>query len=301
MVGRQWAYEEVMANLRRKQNTWVVGQGGIGKSTLLSQIAADLGPDKAYYIEAIVPAKSAMTGAYQIIGDFSDKVLKELKVSRWTLPQLTKALIKLLDGRDFVLILDGLDRITVASSEWLKMLAESDITLLGASRIVKEKKLRDRFFWTFETIQLMPMTDKEIKEVIRQQVLGFARREMDPGSESRPRIKFRDKTVRRYFVERAIKASKGIPFTAVELCKRAMGAREVTMTFVREHLWREHEASLKWIDATPILWVVICLIMAMRYIARGMHSTDAYVFFGALSMIMIVVRLFTMRGRRRTS
>ena len=93
MVGREWAIAEVMKNIRRKQNTLVMGQGGIGKSTLLSQIATSLGPAKAYYIEAIVPAKSAMTEAYQVLGDFSDEVLKELKVSRWTLPQLAKALI----------------------------------------------------------------------------------------------------------------------------------------------------------------------------------------------------------------
>ena len=291
MVGRKQVIDKVMANLRRKQNTLIIGAGGIGKSTLLMHIATELGASRAHYIEAIIPAKSALLEAYQTIADLSDEQLKEMKVSRWTLNVLVRELLATLSGQIFVLILDGLDRITVAASEWLKVLAESDITLLGACRVVKEGKLLDRFFWTFDTVTLTPMPDREIKEIIRRQVY--------PSDSSEPTIRFRTESVQRDFVERVIKGSKGIPLTAVQWCRRAMGAGEVTMTFIRDHLMCDHEASMKWVDATPILLIVICIIMAMRYIARGMHDTDAYVFFGALSMIMIVVRMFAMRGSRR--
>jgi hypothetical protein len=37
----------------------------------------------------------------------------------------------------------------------------------------------------------------------------------------------------------------------------------------------------------------------MRYISRGMGSQDAYVFFGALGAILIMIRLFVMRGGKK--
>jgi hypothetical protein len=64
------------------------------------------------------------------LGDYHADDLKQMKVSSWTVPQLVKAIISELDGQDFVLILDHLDRITVASSEWLRELAESDDTVI---------------------------------------------------------------------------------------------------------------------------------------------------------------------------
>ena len=290
MVGREWAVKKIKANLRRKQNTLVIGGGGIGKSTLLRHIAETLGSN-AYYIEALSPPRSAMLEAYQAIGDFNDDEMKAMKVSRWTLNQIAKEVIALVASQDFVLVIDSLDKITAASSEWLKALAESDTILLGACREVREGKLLDRFFWTFETVTLKPMTDAEIKEILRQLVYL--------SGHSKPAITFRDRQAQRFFVERTIKAAKGIPLTAVEMCKRARGAGEVSMTFVREHLMAEHEASIKWVDATPILLIAICLVVMMRFVARGMHSIDAYVFFGGLSAILLVVRLFILRGSRK--
>jgi hypothetical protein len=85
------------------------------------------------------------------------------------------------------------------------------------------------------------------------------------------------------------------------MCKRAKGVGAVSVTFVREHLMVDHEASLKWVDATPLLLLAICGFAMMRYLARGMGSQDAYVFFGALYALIMVVRMFIMRGRKRRS
>jgi replication-associated recombination protein RarA len=292
MVGREWAIKQVMANLKRKQNTLILGPSGIGKTTLLWQIAGELGAG-AYYIEALSPPRSAMLSAYQTIGDFNDDDLKEMKVGRWTLTEIAKELVVLVGEKAFVLEIDSLDKVTSASSEWLKVLAESPIAILGACREVREGKLLDRFFWTFETLTLHPMSDVEIKEIIRSEVY--------PSETGDPAIRFRDGQAQQFFVERTIRAAKGVPLTAVEMCKRAKGVGAVSVTFVREHLMVDHEASLKWVDATPLLLLAICGFAMMRYLARGMGSQDAYVFFGALYALIMVVRMFIMRGRKRRS
>jgi hypothetical protein len=136
-------------------------------------------------------------------------------------------------------------------------------------------------------VVLKPMTDAEIKEIVQREVYP-------PGQP--PAVEFKDPETRQYFVERVIKSAKGVPLTAVEMCKRAKGAGVISMTFIREHLMSGYQASIRFIDATPIILIGICIIAAMRYISRGMESQDAYVFFGALSAILLMVRLFVMRG-----
>lgn len=293
MIGREWAYNKVMANLRRKQNTLVMGSSGIGKSTLLQHIARELGEDRAYYIETPASPTAVLRDAYVEIGGFSPEQAKEIGVKKWNLTRLAKELIKLVEhSEDFVLAIDLLDKVTAASSEWLKALAESQITLLGACRETKDSKPLDRFFWTFEKVVLKPMTDAEIKAIVQQEVYPPAQA---------PAIQFKDKQTRRYFAERVIKSAKGVPLTAIEMCKRAKGAQEISMTFIRDHLMSGYSASIKYIDATPIILILICFIAAMRYISRGMESQDAYVFFGALSAILLMVRLFVMRSSKRRS
>lgn len=292
MIGREWAYAKVMSNLRRKQNTLLMGTTGMGKTTLLKHVDQELG-NGAYYIETLSAPTAALRDAYIAVGGFTPKQVKEIGVRKWNLHKLAKELIVLLKSNaDFVLIIDSLDKITAAASEWLKTLAESQITILGACREMKNSKLLDRFFWTFKKVVLKPMTDAEIKAIVQQQVYP---------PDQAPAIQFKDKQTRRYFAERVIKSAKGIPLTAIEMCKRAKGGEKISMTFIRDHLMDGYEASIKHIDATPIILIVICLIVAMRYISRGMGNQDAYVFFGALSAILLMLRLFVMRGRKRQS
>ena len=288
MIGRDKSLKKMMSNLKRRQNTLVVGPSGIGKTALLTHINTELGP-RAYYIEGL--SRALLMEAYVTISGLTDEDIKKRKVTQWTVLKLAKALISLQEDRDdFVLIIGSLDRITAASSQWLTELAESNITLLAACYGTKKTDALNRFFWTFETLELKPMSDAEIKSIIRDQVY--------PPGQSEPAITFRDKKAQRYFVERTIKIAKGIPLAAVEMCKRAAGKGMVSTTFVKEHLV-DHKAATKWVDATPILLVAACLLFVLRYASRVMHEPDTYVFFSSLSTIaFIVIRSFS-RGRSR--
>ena len=202
IVGRQGDIHNIMQNLKRRQNTLVLGAAGIGKTALLCHIAEVLG-ERAYYIAYPSPAKAALQEAYATIADLDDEAYKALKIHQWTLNRLTHQMVQLVAERDdFVLIMDALDRITVASSEWLTVLAESSITLIGACRLPKESRQLQRFFWTFKKVDLKPLSDAEIKEIIQDQAY--------PPGQSAPAIRFKDKQTQRYFVERVIKAAKSL-------------------------------------------------------------------------------------------
>ena len=76
---------------------------------------------------------------------------------------------------------------------------------------------------------------------------------------------------------------------------------EVSTSFIREHLMKEHEASTKDRDATLLLVGVLCAPIIGRYLAKGGHDLDAFVFFGSLSALVFFIRFFLMRSRKRAS
>jgi replication-associated recombination protein RarA len=292
LTKREKQKKEILQLLSRKQNVFLIGQGGIGKTKLLKDIAAELGPE-AYYLESLAPAKSTLKAAYAELGDYHADDLKQMKVSSWTVPQLVKAIISELEGQDFVLILDHLDRITVASSEWLRELAESDVTILAAARETKEhKELLDRFFWTTQTVTLQPLSDGELSDIVRECV-------NDPAAP----LEFRDAEAERFFVKTVLNHAKGIPLVAVQMCKKAAGVKSVSMTFVREHLMTPHSASVKYDDLTPLVLIPIALVGALRYLGRGMGNVELYVLAGSLMAAAVVIRLLMPRrtGQRKAS
>ena len=289
LTKRQKHKKEILRLLGRKQNVMLIGPGGIGKTTMLREISDELA-HSAYYIESPNPPKFALKTAFIEIGDFHDDDLKEMKFSSWTVQQVVKELIKLCEGTNFVLALDSLDRITVSSSDWLKELAESEVTILGAARKTKEEKeLLDRFFWTAKTITLQPLNDREILEIIKAQV-----------NDSLSPIRFKDKNAEHFFGKTVVTSSKGIPIVAVQMCQKARGTKQVSLTFVREELMTAHKASVKYIDLTPLILIAIGLIGALRYIGRGMGNQELYIIAGTLTAAAIIIRvLMPPRSRQR--
>jgi adenylate kinase family enzyme len=280
--------EEIHRLLQRKQNVMIIGIGGIGKTKLLQDIASELGPN-AYYIESLVPAKSTLKAAFTELGDFHEDDVKEMKIGRWTVGELVKGIIELLEAKDFVLILDHLDRITVASSGWLRELAESEITILAAARKTQEQKeLLDRFFWTTKVITLQPLSDREILNIVRTHVKDLA-----------IPVKFKDTTAEHFFGRTVVTYAKGIPLVAVQMCKKAAGVESVSMTFVREELMEAHGASVKYIDLTPIILIPIALMGALRYLGRGMGNVELYVLAGSLMAAAVAIKILMPRRRRQ--
>ena len=288
LTKRQKHKKEILRLLRRKQNVMLIGPGGIGKTTMLREISDELA-ESAYDIESPNPPKSALKTAFIEIGGFHDDDLKEMKFSSWTVQQVVKELIKLCEGKNFVLALDSLDRITVSSSDWLKELAESEVTILGAARKTKEEKeLLDRFFWTAKTITLQPLNDREILEIIKAQV-----------NDSLSPIRFKDKNAEHFFGKTVVTSSKGIPIVAVQMCQKARGTKQVSLTFVREELMTAHKASVKYIDLTPLILIAVGLIGALRYIGRGMGNQELYIIAGTLAAAAIIIRVLMPRRSRQ--
>ena len=272
-VGRT---KKLRSNLKRKVSTLLVGAKGVGKTHLLKHLKEELA--SCYYIPNLSPAKDALLNLLIHLKGWSEKEIKENGVKRWTLNHITEAVIETIENKEFVLIIDNLDSVSAAHSQLLINLI-SHVPILGAACEIKDSKALMGFFWAFEIIDLKPLTDAHIESLLSSKIKG---------------INFKDGATKRLFVKKVVQAAKGIPLAAGEMVNKTANVKTVTRTFIRREL-KEHQSAVKYIDATYLWILLIAAAAAMRYISRGMNSTDAYVFFGALYAFLLIVRLMMYR------
>lgn len=281
-VGRAIELKQIRANLKRRASTLLLGARGVGKTHILKHIGRELS-SSAYYIETLSPAKDALMNLLIHLTDWSEEDVKESGAKRWTLLQLTEALINEIENKDqFFLIIDNLDRVSSAHSQLLENLI-GRVPILGAACEIKDSQALERFFWAFEIIELKPLQNAHIARIVSHKIEDS-------------QVNFKDQSTKRLFLKKVVLTAKGIPLAACEMCQKAANIKTVTKTFIRRKL-KEHHSSLKYIDATYLWIFAIAAAAAMRYISRGMHSTDAYVFFGALYAVLLIARLLMYRIR----
>jgi hypothetical protein len=297
-VGRTIELKKIRSNLKRKVSTLLVGAKGVGKTHLLKHLKEEGIPPRAsprvrgelrggrgveggassYYLPNLSPAKDALLNLLIHLTGWSEQEIKEHGVKRWTLNKITAAIIKTIENKEFVLIIDNLDHVSAAHSQLLINLI-SHVPILGAASEIKASKALMGFFWAFEVIDLKPLTDAHIESLLSSKIKG---------------INFKDGATKRLFVKKVVQAAKGIPLAASEMVNKTANVKTVTRTFIRREL-KEHQSAVKYLDATYLWFFLIAVAAAMRYISRGMHSTDAYVFFGALYAVLLIVRLMIYR------
>lgn len=281
-VGRKTELKKIRSNLRRRASTLLLGERGVGKTHLLKYIHKEL-EGFSFYIETLSPPKANLLNLLSSLADWSEEDLKERGANRWTLKQIAEELLEEIDKRDrFVLIIDNLDRVSAAYSQLLENLIEQ-LPILGAACEIKDSEPLQRFFWSFEIIELKPLTSPEVERIVIHKV-------------DDEQVNFSDSSTRRLFVKKVVQAAKGIPLAACEMVKKASNIKAVTRRFIRQTL-KEHHSAFKYIDATYMWLLVVAAAAAMRYISRGMNSTDAYVFFGALYAVLLIVRILMWRRR----
>ena len=276
-VGRTLELKKIRSNLKRKVSTLLVGSKGVGKTHLLKHLSEEL---YSYYIPNLSPAKEALLNLLIHLKGWNEQEIKENGVKRWTLNKITQAVIETIENKEFVLIIDNLDNVSSAHSQLLINLI-SHVPILGAACEIKASKALMGFFWAFEVIDLKPLTDAHIASILSHHIKG---------------INFKDSSTKRLFVKKVVQAAKGIPLAACEMVNKTANVKTVTRTFIRREL-KEHQSAVKYIDATYLWIFLIAVAASMRYISRGMHSTDAYVFFGALYAVLLIVRIMMYRMR----
>ena len=255
----QTEYNKLLENIAKAQPTLLIGDIGIGKSYLLKQAYAEL--DKAIYVESISPIKSALLDILKALHQNDD--LKEgIEAEYLTWDELLKKLNRLntkelealiqnnLVGRGYVLLLDSLETLTPSAVKKVEALMESTTIVSAANKL---KPFLKKLWWRFERIEIPPLTKEESKQLLWSLI------DKDAIDDTQ------------LFEKLILNQANGNPLSIVELAQKAQREENLTTENIRE---LKHQAGTRFIDITPVFFIIGALVVACRFVALGMNSTS---------------------------
>ena len=288
-IGRDGELKTLLAFWKRGVPILVLGKSGLGKTHLLKQFMAALVKCKirVLYVECLWPLKPALLA---IAAGLQHRALSEQeqkRLKRLTVPELTQEVLgrfeRMAAGQKPVVILDRLEDTPASAVDFLMRLSPLALIYGGAQYVKRTRALR-RFFWQFETLELMALT--------KQDALVLAERLVNERN-----LQLEDPA---FFLNQVVSHSGGVPLAIHETITRLPKAQPVSRMQIRELF--VHGSGVKQVDGTPLIMLVFSLFIVMRFITRGFSDYQAYAFFGALGGIGLFIRYLIYRqyARRRT-
>jgi uncharacterized protein YneF (UPF0154 family) len=284
MIGRQSEYKQLQDNIRQCQPTLLLGEVGIGKTYLLKQLDSQL--DQAIYVESLSPFKPTLLDIISALHQKGDFIIEGIeaeylswdelskKLSRLNLKQLMNALLQNLGGKGYVLLLDDLETATASMAKKVVDLMKYT-TIIGAAN-QRNKKLK-QLWWLFEPIELVPLTKPESKQLLWSLI-------------SKDNI--HDPKLLEQIVTNQ---SNGNPLSICQLTDKVKREPNLTPESIRE---LTHQAGAKFIDLTPVFFIIGAVVIGLRFIALGLNSTELYILAGVSGGCFIGLRYFLYKSMR---
>jgi len=165
--------------------------------------------------------------------------------------------------------------LTTSTGRLIDQLA-GKFTIIAAMQYVK--KAQGKHFWKFERLEVGPLASDEARRLIRQCAAG---------------VEIEDE---RLFETHLLQKSAGNPRAIIESVERLRKEPAVTRNAVRE---LSHAGGRTQIDLTPIIIIPVLLLVALRFVARGLGDLEFYLFAGVGSALAVGVQFFLFRSRNR--
>ncbi len=284
-VGREDELKTLLSNAKRGIPTLILGKSGLGKTRLLEQFMARLVKRgaKPVYLDRLWPFKPSLLALSASLKKLDEKESNRLK--RLTVPELTRETLELLQRiaakRKPLVVLDRLEDAPAAAADFLLRLSSLAL-VFGAAQYVKHTRALRRFFWQFETLDLAPLS--------RQDALTLAERLANERN-----LQLADPA---FFLNQVVSHANGVPLAIQETINRLPANQPVSRSQIRDLFL--HGSGVREIDGTPLVILVFCLFIALRFIARGFSDYQAYALFGALGAIGLFIRYLIFRQYMRT-
>jgi len=264
LIGRDRLLKrEIYPRVRNKRPFVLAGPAGVGKTALLEWCH-----DHASGRKALLSCTwTVKENLQQICRGFElpveDEEGKERSVSRASVAMLERAVFRAGAG---ILFVDDLDRATPALLRRLKPLSEHHVMVAAGKPPFRKEEVK-RLTWGMAEIRVHPLSGKYRRELASLCTRHF-------GSGLSP--------------EEVASASRGIPGRIVAMSRGEVETRSARV---------EGEE----IDISPVFLLGICSLVAIRYIAVGLGSTDLYILGGLGMGLGAFARFFLFKGFSRKS
>jgi hypothetical protein len=280
----QIEYNKSLANIAKAQPTLLTGDIGIGKTHLLKQVQSQL--SHVIYIESPSPPKSVLLEILYVLHANDDLEIAGMEVEYLSRPELRKKINRLsirellltaqenLSGRNYILVLDHLERLTPSAEDIIATLMEC-ATVVGAAN--KRKPSLKKLWWRFEKIEVPPLTRKESKQLLWSII------DKDAIDDTQ------------LFEKLVLNQASGNPLSIVELSQKARREENLTADNIRQ---LRHQAGTRYIDITPVFFIIGFFAVASRFVALGMNSTELYILAAVASSFFMGLRYFLYRSMR---
>jgi len=262
LVGRdKLLKKEIWPRVKNPKPFLLIGPSGIGKTAIL-EWAYEACKAKKAKLSALNTVRENLQEICRGWGlTVTDEEGAEKAISKANLAHLEKAVFKAPPG---VLFVDEFDKATPAFIRRLKPLAERHVLIAAGKPNFKKEELK-RLTWGMAEIKVPALSPKDRLELSKRMVAHF-------GTTVAP--------------SEIANASRGFPARILALCRGEVETKSVKV---------EGEE----IDLSPVFLLALAGLVAVRYIAVGLESTDLYILGGLGMGLGVFARFFLYRGMSR--
>ena len=272
-IGRNQEFKTLENNADKGINTLIIGNIGLGKSHLLENFNTD---KKVLRMDDLFNIKSSLTNLLIYLYKNDKSHVKELiyadidldklqvKLTRNSVRNLTKEICELVEPKEYLIIIDNVDRISPKGVEMLEFLKDY-FTIFTSARHVKID--RSSAFWNFDRLDLKEFNRTKSFELINK--LSFD-------------ISVEDTSL---FRNHIFEQSNGNPRVIFEIIDRYRREPIITNEVVKQI---RHTASLKEIDLTFVIFIGFGLMYLLRYMSKEVDN-DSFRFIGGVALVLTLL------------
>lgn len=300
-VGRDHELMLAVAVLEKGNNLLVTGRAGIGKSAFLRALHDRLRMERmclwvpAGNVKAVTFDLARQ--AHAVVGLSVPENLLPLRhrikarrtgrvewewinraLARMPVRESMELLAHSLKNKNALVFIESLE-VPPTQAEFFAQLIEE--TQVAAAMDDSNRRNRiDRLLWRFrERIELKPLPASDCRAIANDWLAV------------RP-VRFESERVREAFLRAVEQDSGGVPAAVRGMLEAASSEAEITRSTVRGFA---HRAGVRYMDMTPTLVIGVMLVVAGRYIARGLNDNELYVLSGVGVALFLGLRLLLTR------
>jgi hypothetical protein len=198
----------------------------------------------------------------------------EIKLNKASIINLCEEIKKLVEPKEYILIIDSVDRITPRAIKALETLKDT-FTILTSAREIPINK--GSFLWNFEVIKLEFLNRTSSLDLIRKLSYDLEVEDYE--------------LFRNHIYEQAV----GNPRVIYEIIDRYRKEPVITNDVVREI---RHVGSLKEIDMSLFFIIAISALAVLRYLSREVDN-DSFRFIGGAAMVFLLISRYFFKYTKR--